>query len=478
VPISLAEQWAIEAKHQRALFAVRHERSQWLEKQDNTAAALELYLDLIRQGTKHEATFTRALILLDRAKRVEEALTLARSISSMGLSAVIEEQARKRIARLEAKVTSPRSGSGSKKRPTESKKPIPAFSIRAGETSLKWVGQVELKGGAKSALIVPSGVLVTRGADLGIWWIPDGTGEPRLLRAAPTGGRLYLGNRTALVVTNEGSVASGSAKVEIVDDDWTTIGTQQLPGVATEIAILDWGFAVGCRDGALYAIGKEGSLLWRFEVPSSLDARPVGRPCPYLVSGLLTAGSVVFSSYKDVYAVVEGRGLAWKWSLPEVEPIALGAGITLTLGMPGPYVAAVQATREGGAWVASQTGDLYRLDGRGHLVTKLETGRNTSQLLTDDEGRLVAFAQSGNIAFLPSDKGGTRNFKTDSWPQLHRSADGMLVLATEGKMLRIFRPGGDLLSVVEFSRSIDAAGFVGARIVVAANKVVAFEIAS
>src|SRR5207253_713997 len=114
-------------------------------------------------------------------------------------------------------------------------------------------------------------------------------------------------------------------------------------------------------------------------------------------------------------------------------------------GVPGPYVSAVQATREGGAWVASQAGELYRLDGRGQVVTKLETGRNTSQLLTDDEGRLVAFAQSGSIAFLRADGGGTMIFNTDSWPQLHRSADGVIVLATEGKILRIFRPGGELV---------------------------------
>ena len=477
LPISLAEQWALEAKHQQALFAVRHERSQWLEKQDDTAAALELYLDLIRQGTKYEATFTRALILLERAKRFEEAVTLARSICTMGLSASIEEQARKRIARLEAKAISPRSGNRSKKLPSQPKKLIPAFSIRTGGKSLKWVGQVELKGGAKSVLIVPSGVLVTRGADLGLWWIADGTVEPRLLRPAPTAGRLYLGNRTALIVTNEGNVASGSARVEIVDDDWTTIVTQQLPGVATKVAILDWGFAVGCRNGALYAIGQEGSLLWQFHVPSGPDARPFGRLCPYLVSGLLTAGSVVFSSYKDVYALTEGARLAWKWCLPDVEPISIGSGVAVTLGLPGPYVAAVQATREGGAWVASQAGELYRLDARGQVVTSLETGRNTSQFLTDDEGQLVAFAQSGSIAFVRADGGGTRIFKMDSWPQLHRSADGMIVLATEGKMLRIFRPGGELVSLVEFSRTIDAAGFVGSRIVVAANKIVAFEIA-
>src|SRR5690606_29974881 len=65
-PIDLAEKWAEETKARDALFAVRHERARFLEEEGAEAAALELYLSLVQQGSTIDSTFTRAMILLDR----------------------------------------------------------------------------------------------------------------------------------------------------------------------------------------------------------------------------------------------------------------------------------------------------------------------------------------------------------------------------------------------------------------------------
>jgi hypothetical protein len=147
------------------------------------------------------------------------------------------------------------------------------------------------------------------------------------------------------------------------------------------------------------------------------------------------------------------------------------------MGLPGPFVASLKATRDGGAWVASQAGGLYRLSGRGQATTWSPVGGNTSQLITDDADRLVAVAHSGGAALARGDGKLIQVRDLSGWQRLVRSPDGNMTIAIEGKSLRLLDRNGELMSVVEFSRSVSEAAFIGSKVVVAAGKLVSFEAA-
>ncbi len=466
-PIALAEKWAEEAQARGAWFAVRHERAQFLEKQDAAAAALELYLALVLQGSKHDATYTRAMILLERAKRSDESLALARAIPGLGLSASLEEQARKRVARLETKGQT-RSASTARG-PKQPKAVVPAFSIRSGDPALRW-SQVEIKGGVSSIIPIPTGVYVTGGTEPALWWIASGATEPTRLRPIAKRTRLHLSHGAALV-TDEGTVKEGRARVEVLGTDWSTIATIDLPGVTSEVTPTSWGIAIGCRSGGLYAVGWDGVMRWRFDVPERADASPFGAACPYFVSSAAADGTVVFSSYADVYALTAQGRVAWAWRLPS--PQSIGGLISVSMPVS---VSAIGATREGGVWIGSQDGGVFHLNAHGKLVWSTNAGGNVSQLVLDHEDRLLAIGHSGGIAVTGAHGSLTTVVESRRWPRVVRSADGRWFVTTEGKVLSLLDGTGRPHAVVELSRSISDAAITAEHIVVAAGKLVFLEV--
>lgn len=472
-PIILAENWAQEAQSREAWFAVRHERAQWLEKGDSTAAALELYLELIREGTRHDATYTRAMVLLDRAKRTQESLDLARAALGIGLSASLEEQARKRIARLEKKGAEPATR-GARAGARASKSLVPAFSVRTGERNLRWVGQVEITGGISTMVATPEGVFIMGGTEFGLWWSAGGTTEALRLRAIPKRTQLFLGQAAALV-SDEGKVSEGAARVEIVGQDWTTAASFSLPGVTSEVAQTSWGLAIGCRTGSLYALDWSGHLRWRFDLPQDPDASAYGRACPYLVSNAETDG-VVFSTHGEVYALNVRGEVGWKWQVPAHSTQHVDGPISVIM-TGGDSVSALQATRDGGALIASMSGDVYRVNGKGKVVWSIAIGHNTSQLLTDEQDQLVAVAHARGVNFVDGSRRQSTVMASQRWLRVARSLDGQTTLVREGKLLHVLDASGRESSVVEFSRPISEAAFVGSRIVVAAGKLISFEVA-
>jgi hypothetical protein len=469
-PIALAEQWANDARARDARFAVRHERAAMLEKTGDVPAALELYLELIREGSKHDATYTRAMLLLDRAKRGDEALELARSILGRGLSASVEEQARKRIVKLEARVSKQREPKGRQAK-TATKAQVPSFSIRAGDSSLTWLGQIELKGGFSSIVPTDTGVFATGGTQPALWWIEEGAQAPVHLRAIDKRTRLFRGTGLALV-TDEGTVSEGGARIELVASDWKTAATLTLPGVTSEVAIARWGIAVGCRAGGLYGVGWNGVLRWRFDLPMQPDESSFARPCPYYLSSAPDIGGVVFSSFANVYAITEDGALAWEWRIPA--PPAVQVHALVGTQMPTASVSCLRATRDGGAWVCTQSGGIFRLDGRGRVTWTSRTEANIADLLADVEDRLVALAHSGGVALANASGALHTVIASSARRTLARSEDGRLLLVTEGKVVKLLDASGAVRAVVEFSRAIAGAEFWGTRIVVAAGKLEAF----
>jgi hypothetical protein len=63
--------------------------------------------------------------------------------------------------------------------------------------------------------------------------------------------------------------------------------TIELPDAVSGVCEAPFGWYVGCRDGFLYALGRSGDVLWRWQTPGASAFRAAGpgevyfRPCPY-----------------------------------------------------------------------------------------------------------------------------------------------------------------------------------------------------
>jgi hypothetical protein len=65
------------------------------------------------------------------------------------------------------------------------------------------------------------------------------------------------------------------------------VRTIELPDALSRVCEAPFGWYVGCRDGFLYALGRSGDVLWRWQTPGASAFRSPGpgevyfRPCPY-----------------------------------------------------------------------------------------------------------------------------------------------------------------------------------------------------
>jgi tetratricopeptide (TPR) repeat protein len=218
-PIARAERWASEAGDRGLWFAVAHRRGVLLEASVDAPAAIAHYRGLVDEGSLHEATSTRLFILLERAGFHDEAMLRARSALQQRWSASFEEQTRKRIARLEARLA-PRG-----RKPA--KEVIAAFSVREGTDALRWSGQLDVKGGAQSLTRWADGLLVTSGGkDAALLAVSGDLGVAERLRPMPSRASVLTSpnNERILLAVNEGTVADGHA----TSSPSTTVGSKRL----------------------------------------------------------------------------------------------------------------------------------------------------------------------------------------------------------------------------------------------------------
>ena len=310
-PIARAERWASDLGNRELWFAASHRRGQLTEESGDVEGAVAHYRWLADEGSAHEPTHTRLLILLERTGERAEALERATALLGRRWSASFEEQTRKRIQRLQGRLA-PR---GQK----PAKQVIPAFSVREGADMLEWVGQVEVKGGVaavgrwQDALLVRSG-----GKDSALFAVPTTLAAPEHLRAMERGSFVVTSpaHDRAVLVTNEGRVADGRATVAGLDTQWRMADTVHLGGVTSEVAAVEWGVGAGSRDGGLYACDWNGRLLWTYRVPSEGDGEAYSRRCPYYVDGAAEVGRIVFSSWSEVMCLEPDGRVAWLWTIP------------------------------------------------------------------------------------------------------------------------------------------------------------------
>lgn len=112
-------------------WAVRHQRGAWFEAMGDVDGAIATYKSLINDGSRHDATIERLLILLERESRDDEALRLTTKLAAALRPGPLRDSVAKRAARLAKGVGKTRA----KPRPP---KPITrlTFGARLAQTAL------------------------------------------------------------------------------------------------------------------------------------------------------------------------------------------------------------------------------------------------------------------------------------------------------------------------------------------------------
>ena len=164
----------------------------------------------------------------------------------------------------------------------------------------------------------------------------------------------FAADGSGVGIRRTAAIGRGETKLIFIDAEGRVIHQTSVPDATSEIAAGPEHWFVGCRNGGLYAFGRDGRPRWVWETPGSrLDTTdPYARPCPYYV--MAHPSGVVVTSYANIYAIdAEGRTL-WHAELPNAQPVRWQIGKLLgerehdkackTLGLsPGADGAAIKA---------------------------------------------------------------------------------------------------------------------------------------
>jgi hypothetical protein len=165
-----------------------------------------------------------------------------------------------------------------------------------------------------------------------------------------------------------------------------------------------------------------------------------------------------FIAVRDAYETLLGRADA-------------EASLTFTMTMSN-LVTSVRATTDGGAFVGGSGGQVFRLDGRGRVLTYL--GSDSSAMITIDRAeRLAAVSDWDGVTILGADGHPAGGFSTGQLLKLSLSDDDRILVGCAKKDLYLFSRGSSLLSHVEFSRTISDVAWLDDTLFVAAGKVIA-----
>jgi tetratricopeptide (TPR) repeat protein len=315
-----AREYALSIGDRSGEWQIIGQLGQIMEKSGRVDEAIGEWQKAFDAGSDDPTTAVRLSMALDKAKRYEDAARVIQSALKRGLPASSEENLKKRLARLETRQS-----------PTKARKDVTAFSIRFGDGFLKLLYQIRLKPTLKE-LVVLNGVIRAHCAAKDInelVRINLRTGEETARSLWPDiQSHLLAPDGWALGEKNPPKVGSGTAQLFFFGQDDVLVSTKEIPDSTSGIANASGQWYVGCRDGRLYCFDRQGNLKWNWTTPGADE--PVDnvyfRPCPYYVTA--TDEFVTFSSWGNLFALSKDGKLLWHRDVPSQGPII----ITVPLG--------------------------------------------------------------------------------------------------------------------------------------------------
>lgn len=297
-----------------------------LEKAGQTDGAIELWWSAFNAGSTDHVTINRLSMHLDRRKKFEEAIQVAKAGLERGLPANWEEKLRKRIDRCEAKLTG------------RKRKEIAAFSVRKRSDRLQHCYQLRVSPPIRSLRIVDNYArcLCNRKGASYLVDVDVETGvETRRVERLPQLSEVFFApSGHGLGVSLHRSTGARTTQITFLEPTGEVERDQALTETSSEVACHKDRWYVGCRDGYLYAFDLLGQPVWKWRTPKnpSSDAWANVDPFPYYVT---TAGRfAVVSSMGAIYAIDERGKCAWNTMVPDSPQGELRFSLPLEL-IPG-----------------------------------------------------------------------------------------------------------------------------------------------
>lgn len=448
-----------------------------IEDEGRPDDAVSYWARAFSEGSNDGLTANRLSMLLQKNKRYQQAAQVLEDALSRSLPANVEERLRKRLVRVQDEVL-PKS----ERRKTD----VPSYSIRDATVPIEEVFQVRLRPPIRrfdlwGDLVRCFGLAKDQGSVFDVV-LEDGS-VVRELRGLPAWDELIFSPpRAALGVERFGTLGKGRATLSFLNAEFDVLGQATLPDAVSEAAVAGEQWAVGCRDGNLYAYSLDGQQLWSWSTPGSEEPveSPGFRPCPYYVTAI--DDLVVTSSMGRIFAVGPAGDLRWTHEIPTMAPRRVahtvqveGEDIDLAIefGTMEPWVSSL-ATRGVSVLVGSNDGRLHQYAASGTLEQTFQVG-DASTICAVNPGSDQFAAWSNGQLLLP---GVGESFAWAKDPPSCVSPGESLVALARRNRLDLLNATGAPLGTVEFAKRISGVRLRGNRVVCGAGTLVALDVTS
>lgn len=288
-------------------------RAHLRERHGDLEPATRMCEEAIGAGSADRLTFTRLLMIYEKAKRWNDLLELARKGLEVQRDASWEVDLRKRIQRVEVKtglITKAQRSS------------IPAFTVKQGKETLKLVEQVDLSPPVSSIGLSPNGRWIVASAasrkpgNLCVYDLTENAVAWRATLPAPSARVFAADDGACVAVTQSGRIGDGETEISFLDHEGSIRSSVLLSDKLSEVQVTKDAVFAGCRDGCLYKYNMTGKLAWKHTVPSRAQVdrdNPYQRACPYFIRTSTDGARILYSSWDRVFMLDGAGSHLWTW---------------------------------------------------------------------------------------------------------------------------------------------------------------------
>ena len=284
-----------------------------LERADRLEEAMTLWRSAFDEGSRDSETITRLTMNLERAKDYATEISVIREALTRRMPANVEEALRKRLIRCEEKGVA--KGQKSKKRTD-----VSAYSVRQDSTLFEPLFQIRLKSSVSDISVVNGALrcLLTskESSTLVDFNLESGTEIHRAENLPLLGSTVFSSDGRGIGVRRTAAVGKGPTLLRFLSADGRLVAQSEVPDATSEIACGPRLWYVGCRNGFLYAFDFDGRQCWKWETPGASKSTDNAyfRPCPYYVSSHGSFAAV--ASMGNIYAVEPNGRTLWHAAIP------------------------------------------------------------------------------------------------------------------------------------------------------------------
>ena len=484
--IDLAERWARELGDPTLANEIAHQRGLQAERRGDITAAIGHYAALGAARSRFEPTHERLLALLEDEGRYSEALTHARSVMDMGLSARLTVSTRRRIERLERLISGKRAAPRGKEEPP--------FLIRHGEP-VAWQRLADLGGRVRQVDDLDGVVTVVSGSpDRAVWQAQAGGSLTRMAGLDPSDQVIAGPFGGWLVLRSERTDGGQLTHVRV----GARSGAATIPGSITDAVVAPWGMAVATPGGLIgfdhqlanqwqvdghsgqgqvfatpqglcravrreagplevESLAPDGQQLWTWEAPAEADDWPWRGPVDDWYLRARAARALGVDAADAGAAWRRTASIYGQMSKAERSSIAapLRAYEIIAAGFDGWATTRLLAPTSSGGVVVGVGPRLAGINGHGHLDWSTTSPNPADAVVLDSEGSPVAASGRGGVLLYTELRPAAA--LAVSAPGVRSIAHGSAICVVTSNSCSVVNARGELQHAVEFAQAIRGA---------------------